>query len=355
MSFRLLNRVRVSLTGAAGTGPVTVNTQTLGFQNFVSAGLQDGDTTPYVIEDGTPVGSTWEIGVGTWHSSGQFTRDTISQSSLGGSTPLSVSATAILSATFRAQDLSGEASIAGLADVNLVSVTGGQLLRYNGTTGFWENVSLNNGQSQPQVVQFRTIQLPGVTGPANVTFVNPLGVGNVLVAMSQGGGSTVGGVYTSGFAPNIAGAGDTLFDRVVKATDRYTPSYAMRRVRSGDPTGPWTLGSATNSGPPFTGVLVEVSGVDITRCSDLLMSTAVISTLQDVNVLSAANSLVLAFGGGDPQTVTVNHPTQLANFNNGTSSVIFAAENTVVGWDHFNGSIAGGASLGVRVMSLAGV
>ena len=62
MTFRILDRAQMSVTGAPGTGNITLGTNTTGYQTFAQAGLTDQDTFSYVVVDGT----SWEYGVGTY-------------------------------------------------------------------------------------------------------------------------------------------------------------------------------------------------------------------------------------------------------------------------------------------------
>jgi len=79
MAFVIRDRVKVTTT-TTGTGTYTLGSAVSGYQDFAAIG--DGNTTYYTVTDNVD----WEVGIGTFTSSGTtLSRDTIISSSNGGS------------------------------------------------------------------------------------------------------------------------------------------------------------------------------------------------------------------------------------------------------------------------------
>lgn len=103
MAYRILNRAKMSVSGTPGTGNITLGSASTGFMDLATAGISNGDTFPYVIEDS----SNWEIGIATYSSTGPtVTRTTVVASSAGGTTPISATSAAVIFLAPLAWDLS---------------------------------------------------------------------------------------------------------------------------------------------------------------------------------------------------------------------------------------------------------
>jgi len=99
----LVNRAKMA-TSTTGTGTITLGSAVTGYQTFASAGVSNGDLVRYLIQDGS---SNWEIGTGTYTSSGTTLSRTVSESSNSGSA-ISLSGNAQVSIVGTAEDFREE-------------------------------------------------------------------------------------------------------------------------------------------------------------------------------------------------------------------------------------------------------
>lgn len=97
MALVLADRVQETTT-TTGTGTITLAGAVSGYQSFAAIG--NGNTTYYTITSGT----AWEVGIGTYTSSGTtLARTTVLSSSAGGTTKISLTGTSTVFVTYPAE------------------------------------------------------------------------------------------------------------------------------------------------------------------------------------------------------------------------------------------------------------
>jgi len=125
----LVNRARVS-TATTGTGTLTLGSAVAGFQTLAAAGVADGDSVRFVIEDG----DDWEISEGVYSSAGPtLTRATVLESSNAGAL-VSLSGSAEVFVTALAEDFDVALVLDDLNDVVITTAATGDVVRYDGAS-----------------------------------------------------------------------------------------------------------------------------------------------------------------------------------------------------------------------------
>lgn len=217
MALVVKDRVRVS-SSSSGTGPLTLGAAVTGFQDFSVIG--NGNTTYYTIVD--PATGDWEVGIGTYSSTGpSLARNTVLESSDGGTAvnfvvnpkdvfvtypaerSVYVDGTAISPATAARLGFDNLAQgsalsvlgVTGNATANVDSVAAAsdhQVLRRSGTAVGFGAVALN----QTNAVTGTLPVANGGTGATTLTSNNVL-LGNGTGALQSVAPSTSGNVLTS--------------------------------------------------------------------------------------------------------------------------------------------------------------
>lgn len=126
---KLYNLARMT-TATTGTGTITLGSAATGFISFATAGVSDGESITYAIEDG----NNREIGRGTYTASGTtLTRSVLKSTNAGSAINLSGSAQVFI--TDAAEDHIAGPSSSVDSEIVLYSGTGGATLKRASNTG----------------------------------------------------------------------------------------------------------------------------------------------------------------------------------------------------------------------------
>jgi hypothetical protein len=136
MALVVYDRVQETTT-TTGTGTITLAGAVSGFQSFAVVG--NGNTTFYCITSGT----AWEVGIGTYSTTGPtLARTTVLSNSSGNTSPISLTGTSTVFCTYPAeksvnQDASGNVTVAGtITGTNIVASNGMLVHSYTVNTSY---------------------------------------------------------------------------------------------------------------------------------------------------------------------------------------------------------------------------
>lgn len=105
-------------TATSGTGTVTLGSAVSGYLSFANAGVANAEVVTYVLEEG----ANREIGRGTYTSSGTtLSRDTVLNSTAGGTTKITLAGAAQVFITAAAEDIEQAASATEAGRVELAT------------------------------------------------------------------------------------------------------------------------------------------------------------------------------------------------------------------------------------------
>lgn len=250
MALVLADRVKETTT-TVGTGTITLDGATPGYQSFAAVG--NGNTTYYTIAGQTT--SEWEVGIGTYTSSGTtLSRDTVLSSSAGGA---KVTFSAGTKDVFVTQPSSRAAYVDGttatFANSGVVPVASGG----TGQTGY------TNGQLLIGNTSTGGLSKATLTAGSNITITN--GAGSIEISSASMVWSVKTGNYTAvngdGVLANTTAGSFTV-------TLPATPSTGWQ-VFVADPTGTWSTNNLTigRNGSTISGVaqdlVCDIAGISV--------------------------------------------------------------------------------------------
>ena len=280
----LANRAKMT-TSTTGTGTITLGSASTGFQTFANAGITNGQSVQYVIEDGV----NFEIGTGTYTSSGTtLTRGAVTESNNSDN----------------AINLSG-AAVVFIAAIKIqfdekLNLTGGAL------TGALTTNSTIDGRDVAADGVLATNALPkgggAMTGAitTNSTFDGrDVAADGVLAAnaLPKGGGAMTGAITTN-----------STFDGRDVAADGVLATNALPKG-GGQMTGNITMsGSQTVDGRDLSADGSKLDGIanganNITNNNQITNGRGFTTAVGDITGVTAGTNLN---GGGSSGAVTLN-------------------------------------------------
>ena len=195
MALVLKDRVRQTST-TTGPGTFTLSGSVTGFQSFSAIGT--GNTTYYTIA----MGSEWEVGIGTWTSPDQLSRDTVYESSNSNSLVPFSAGTKDVFVTFPAEAVTSGGGSGTVTQVDTtgsvsgITLTGGPITT-TGTVTLGGSLDLSAppaiGGTTPNTITGTVLT---TTQSQLFTTVTPGNAGEGVVAMiDSGGGYDVLDIY----------------------------------------------------------------------------------------------------------------------------------------------------------------
>ncbi len=305
MALALANRVQETTT-TSGTGTVTLNGAVPGFQDFVT-GIGSGNTTYYTLYD--PTTYEWEVGVGTFTSSGTDTlsRDTVLSNSLGTTAKINFAGNQTSVFVTYPTEKSVNLNADGVAEI-------GQPIGYADTGLIATFASTEAGYNQV-VVQNKS---SATNASANINISNDTSTSTTGFAELGINSSTFtgSGSFSIPSAAYVASAGTDLSIGTYSAHDIHfvTNSNTVDAMTIFD-NGGTSLGGYANPGIGNLAVNKIVSGV------------STITASAGTTVLNAASTYYQEVVGTTTQTIQLPDATTLLNGttfiidNNATSNV----------------------------------
>jgi|DEB0MinimDraft_10_1074344.scaffolds.fasta_scaffold09910_4 hypothetical protein len=217
------NRIKVA-SSDTGTGNITLGSAEDGYQTFADGGISNNDVVRYVITEG----SSWEIGKGTYLTSGP--------------TLVRTSGNLLESSTGSLLNLSGSATVfVSLADVDVMQTDGGT---FTGAVTFNSDTDLNGITAGNQAI-YRGNGALKLTGGGPQNSRNLINLSNSAGATIYGGSASTNATLRSTYGVTIDGGdgdidvtGNITVSGTVDGRDVATDGTKLDGIEAGANVGP---------------------------------------------------------------------------------------------------------------------
>ena len=321
----LKNRAYVA-TATTGTGTITLGSPVSGYQSFADAGVTDGNSVRYTIEDGT----NFEIGTGTYTASGTTLSRTPSESSNSGSA-INLSGSARVFITAAAEDIPffyaeqvGSTSVAPTVSNNdAIAIGDNASATETNAIALSSNASATSASS---VALGMNSSASGLSGG----FAGQTALGNNSVAYDPSGGTFNQTALTKSYA-----AGQSSF---AAAIDRNTSTYgalgaysvAIGRDSTANNTGSMAIGYQASASTDYLIALggttnqVKISGTYTLPTAD--------GSANQVLTTDGSGAVTFADAGGGADLYAANESSPTAQPSaTGTNAIAIGDSTTSSG------------------------
>jgi hypothetical protein len=294
MTVSLGNRAKMS-TSTTGTGTITLGSAVSGFQTFADAGITNGQTVRYAIDDG----ANFEIGSGTYTSSGTTLTRSVTESSnsdsaisLSGSAEVFIAATvADLNPLYAANESSPSAQPSATG-TNAVAI--GDSAAGSGTNSIALEKSRASGTRSFAVQNNSTAY--GATGTGSVAIGNAAySTGSNSVAIGQGTNATSTGSICIGQSSSASAPGSIAFGNNVYLQGTGSVGFG-KDAYDNDIDGKFAFGRDPLSNQRDVGGGLFVLGCSTTDATATTLTTYS-TTPTATNQITLKNKAALVFNG----------------------------------------------------------